>query len=519
MLNLLQSQLAFFGAIDEAVVYAKQGKGKNKDKVLRTVEAMLPGSTGFGEAGWYRELEQFANRPGVRTSAGPVTFPSFTDSLNYLHEPTPTKRQEVAVAAFQRVPGNSQSTPNPLAEHVEGSYYPGEDPVLARCAYAALVLQQIANLSGLPPTLKTPQTPQDAPAQIMAYATSYWGGSTTKVPASSVKSRKKVQNLLSQADAIQSRDTWHRLAESAFGQKFADQSLPCFGTLVNVDGEYCSTIYTDATDKTLSVDNITEIVDPRNWSLCCKFFCNVAAQAPPYTQLGWSRMREMIGPDCKEWCLRTALVFFFGDDKNGGIFINYDLDPNREDDSGLVEVDNGYIWITPLNAANSSSQKGVQIRTSKQERVQGLSPTATSALGCLLGWGNAAYELLAGTAKAIIDGTISPAPTLEPFVLTPPTGYQSQTVSGVTQPAGAGARPTLPPNFANSVDETRKLFNDLVDHTRDVSGDAVARWMDGLTPEDVKEITGNIGKRLQKFALEVYRTAESNVKPDVNESQ
>ena len=161
----------------------------------------------------------------------------------------------------------------------------------------------------------------------------------------------------------------------------------------------------------------------------------------------------------------------------------------------------------------------MQIRTSKQERVQGLSPTATSALGCLLGWGNAAYELLAGTAKAIIDGTISPAPTLEPFVLTPPTGYQSQTVSGVTQPAGAGARPTLPPNFANSVDETRKLFNDLVDHTRDVSADAVARWMDGLTPEDVKEITGNIGKRLQKFALEVYRTAESNVKPDVNESQ
>ena len=59
MLNLLQSQLAFFGAIDEAVVYAKQGNGKNPDKVLRTVEAMLPGTTGFGQAGWYRELQQF----------------------------------------------------------------------------------------------------------------------------------------------------------------------------------------------------------------------------------------------------------------------------------------------------------------------------------------------------------------------------------------------------------------------------------------------------------------------------
>lgn len=519
MLNLLQSQLSFFGAIDEAVVYAKQGKGKNRDQVLRTVEAMLPGSTGFGQAGWYRELEQFANRTGVRTSAVPVTFPSFTDALNYLHEPTPTRRQEVAVAAFQRVQGENQPTPDPLAEHVEGSYLPGADPVLARCAYAALVLQKITNLNGLPPTLKTPQAPQDAPAQIMAYATSAWGGSTTKVPASSVKSRKRVQNLLSQADAIHSRDDWGRLAKSAFGQKFADQSLPCFGTLVNVDGQYVSTIYTRATDVTLTVDDITKIIDPRNWSLCCKFFCNVAPQAPPYTQRGWSRMREMIGPDCKEWCLKTALVFYFGTDGNGGIFINYDLDPNRQDDSGLVEVDNGYIWITPLNATNSSSQPGVQIRTSKQEHVQGLSPTATSALGCLLGWGNAAYELLGGTAKAIIDGTISPATILEPFVPTPPAGYQSQTDSGVTQPAGADTHPTLPPNFANSVDETRKLFNDLVNHTRDVSADAAARWMDGLTPEDVKEITGNIGTRLQKFALEVYRTAESNVKPDVNESQ
>ena len=517
MLNLLQSQLAFYGAIDEAVVYAQQGKGKNRDKVLRYVEAMLPGTTGFGQAGWYRELEQFANRPGVRTSAAPVKFPSFTDSLGYLSEPTPVARREVAVAAFQRVQGDNEPTANPLAEHVDGSYYPDEDPVLTRCAYAAMVLQKIHNLGGLPPTLKAPQTPQDAPERIMAYALNSWGGSTKKLTDRAMKQRKKVQSVLSQADAIDSRDSWHRLAKSKFGEKFADQSLPCFGTLVDVDGQYCSTIYTNATDGKLSVDNIRKIVDPRNWSLCCKFFCNVAAQAPPYTQRGWSRMREMIGPDCSEWCLRTALVFYFGTDDDGGIFINYDLDPNRQDDSGLVEVDNGYIWITPLNGTNNPSQAGVQIRTSKQERVQGLSPTATSALGCLLGWGNAAYELLGGTAQAIIDGTISPAPTLEPFVLTPPANYKSQTDSGVTQPPGAGA--TLPPNFANSVDETRKLFNDLVNHTRDVSADAATRWMDGMTRADVKEITGNIGKRLQKFALEVYRTAESNVKPETTESE
>ena len=40
-----------------------------------------------------------------------------------------------------------------------------------------------------------------------------------------------------------------------------------------------------------------------------------------------------------------------------------------------------------------------------------------------------------------------------------------------------------------------------------------------MTREDVKEITEDIGKHLEKFALEVYQTAESNVKPQVNESE
>ena len=48
-------------------------------------------------------------------------------------------------------------------------------------------------------------------------------------------------------------------------------------------------------------------------------------------------------------CKRRWL-FFYGMDGNGGLFLNYDLDPDRQHDSGMVEVDNGYIWITPLTA-------------------------------------------------------------------------------------------------------------------------------------------------------------------------
>ena len=510
MLNLLQSQLAFYGAIDDAVVHAQQGGGENSDQVLSTVEAMLPGTTGFGQAGWYRELEDFANRPGVRTSDVPVTFPSLTDSLAYLAAPTAASREQVAVAAFQ---GNLNPEREKLAEHVSGSYFPDGDPVLARCAYAAMVLEQITQLGGLPPILTSQQ---DAPTQIMANAINAWGGSTKKLTDHAVKSNKRVQRLLTQAGAVHSRDDWHSLAAKEVSKKFADQSLPCFGTLVDVNGQYCSTIYTDATDDTLSVDDIEKIIDPTNWSLCCKFFCNVAAQAPPYTPRGWSRILETIGPDCSEWCLKTALVFYYGSDSNNGsIFVNYDLDPNRQDDSGIVEVDNGYIWITPKDGTDPS-QSGVQIRTSKQERVQGLSPTATSALGCLLGWGDAAYELLGGTAKKILDGTISA--NLQPFLETPPAGYESQTDSGGAQPPGAGARPTLPPNFVDAVKDARDLLNNLINRTRDVTGDAANRWMDGMTREDVKEITEGIGTNLEEFALDVYQTAENDVKPQVTKA-
>jgi hypothetical protein len=509
LLNLLQTQLSFFGAIDEAVLFAKRGGGENPDAVLRTVETMLPGTTGFGQAGWYRELEEFANRPEVRVSRSPARFPGAPEALGYLQAPTHDERMRLA---FDSLGPEPSGTPARLPERI-GNYDPTHDPVLARSAYAAMVLAKIANLGGMPPEHRA--TP-DMHAQIMAPAINFWRGSPDQFDASNPRSDPTVQNLLDQADSVHSRQQWHSLAAEEVDPKFADQSLPCFGTLEDLHGQYCSTLYTNTTDGKLTVNDIERIVDPRNWSLCCKFFCEVAAQQPPYAKHGWSRILERIGPECDEWCLKTALLFYYGRDDNGGIFVNYDLDPNRQDDSGLVEVDNGYIWITPLEGTDPS-QEGVRIRTSKQERVQGLSPTATSALGCLLGWGDAANELLAGTARMVLDGKI-PNAKLKKFQTTPPKAYESKMDSGVARPAGAGARAALPPNFGDTVDDVRKLLNGLIDRTRDVAADAAKRWIDGMTREDVKEITGGIGTHLREFALEVYQTAENNVKPEVTKA-
>lgn len=528
MLNLLQSQLSFFGAIDEAVLFAKEGHGKNPDEVLSIVGTLLPGTTGFGQAGWYHELHDFANRPGVRNPGlrGPVAFPSVEQSLAYLQAETAEERMRLATDALRAEPtpeptpqprteppseptpkGTTEPPPEPprtpaaLPERVADSQYTSyHDPVLARSAYAAMVLARIDDLGGMPPRLTVIP---DLPAQIMVAAVGSWGGPTLAGPTL----EQTVRKLLNEAKRVKSRNQWHSFAAKKVDQQFADQSLPCFGTLEDFGGQYCSTLYTNTTDDVLTVENIEKILDPRNWKLYAKFFCDVTAQNPPGTACGWARILETIGPECAEWRMKTALVFYYGSDGSGGIFLNYDLDPDRQTDSGMVEVDNGYIWVTPLNGSDPA-QNGVRIRTSKQERVQGLSPTATAALGCLLGWGTAANDLLSGTASMVLQNA---AIVTEPFVLTVLTGNEK--LSGVGQPVGGPAQ--LPPDFGHAMGDVRNLLNNQIDRSRNLAAKAADRWLDGMTRDDVKKITKDFGKLLEKFAVDAYKTAESNVKPQM----
>jgi hypothetical protein len=529
LLNLLQSQLSFFGAIDEAVLFAQEGHGKKPDEVLQIVGTLLPGTTGFGQAGWYHELHDFANRPGVRNRRlrGRVAFPSVEQSLEYLEAETAEDRMRLATAALATVPPSEDTTedtterpsedtiedatepprtPAALPERVADSQYTAyHDPALARSAYAAMVLARIAHLGGMPPQLTAIP---DLPAQIMGAAFNLWAGTPDQFDRNDPTSNPIVRQLLNFAKRVKSRKQWHSFTAKLVNQKFADQSLPCFGTLELFGDQYCSTLYTNTTDDTLSVNDIKKILDPRNWKLYAKFFCNVQAQTPADTVHGWARILETIGPECAEWHMKTALVFYYGSDGNGGLFLNYDLDPDRQNDSGMVEVDNGYIWITPLNGTNPS-QKGVRIRTSKQERVQGLSPTATAALGCLLGWGTYANDLLSGTATEVLKNA---AIVTEPFVLTVLSGNEK--LAGVGQPV-AGP-PQLPPDFGHAMGDVRNLLDHQIKRSQKLAANAGDRWLDGMTLDDVKEITKEFGKVLEKFAVEAYKTAESNVKPQVS---
>ncbi len=145
--------------------------------------------------------------------------------------------------------------------------------------------------------------------------------------------------------------------------------------------------------------------------------------------------------------------------------------------------------------------------------MQGLSPTATAALASVLGWGDAAYKLLAGTAKVVVEKSLPAGTIVHRFYTTAPKGYESKVDHTPQQAPNPGGHPKLPPNFGTAVADARDLLNDLINRTRNVGADAANRWLDGVTRDDVEKITDGIGTNLREFTLEVYDTAEDSVKP------
>lgn len=79
-------------------------------------------------------------------------------------------------------------------------------------------------------------------------------------------------------------------------KQFAERAKPCFGTLEDSGGQYCSTLYTDSEDDELTVDDIKKIIHPLNWDICLPtFFHKMVEQSPGrFTADGWYRIVESI---------------------------------------------------------------------------------------------------------------------------------------------------------------------------------------------------------------------------------
>ena len=313
-------------------------------------------------------MQEFLNNPKVREGSQPFTFPSFDDAT-------------LALSGME-----------PITRTLEEPVVLDEDrhPALARAAYASVVLEKVRLVQE---SYGQPGPRNSQLMQILPIVLDSW---PTVREERLVPGDEKALNLEARIAEIVDQKSFLRIATEEVSEAFAEGAKPCFGTLEDSGGQYCSTLYTDTKERGLTVADVKRILHPLNWDICCPtFFHKMAEQQPNrFTAERWYRIVESISAEPDEYILNTALIFSL-EERDNGLIINYRLDPNRQGEgrsAGIVEIDNGYIWVTPTDT-------GVRIRTSKEERVNGLSPTATAALGCLMGWGDAGKEMLAGTAR------------------------------------------------------------------------------------------------------------------------
>ncbi len=397
-MSILHSQIAVYGEIDKLVVEARKGLLPNS--VLPAVEAMLPNSTGFGEAGWFSELESFFNREGIRNpdAQGRMRFPDLAAATEELIQVPPPAEPPSSASEESGRSEPQQTEPDQKGKRGAGfeqllSYDSLADPALARAGYGSFLLLKLDRMLGSRSLLSDEL--RDQLVRVLDVGVASYPRPDNG--ASSITSF-----ILGELDNVNTREEWTRLTREQVSAAFAANSSPCFGTLQQINGQYCSTVVTNSTAEDLSVTQIERVVEPMNWDKCSKFFCRMIQNTPNRNPDKWSRVREEVGAECDEYRLITDLIFYKVRQSDGSIFLNYDIDPDRSD-PGYVEVDNGYLWITPENDTRDPSKMGVRIRTSKQEHVNGLSPCATAALACLMGWADAGKEMLAGTARKLIE--------------------------------------------------------------------------------------------------------------------
>lgn len=280
----------------------------------------------------------------------------------------------------------------------------------------------------------------------------------------------------------------------------------CTSAIREVNGEYCTVLLTDSTDREITVESLKDVLDPLNWPKVNTFFQDIKARKPDPT--GWGRMLEVVGTGTQgAFTLRTPLKYWKGELPDGGVFLNYDMDDAAFSDGEsdhLVIVDNGYIVATPL-VPHHPEKPGVRLQTSKELLIRGMSPTAAATLACNLGWADAGKSMFFDVAR------LKKRPEkMSPWVVSKQTGEPKKRELGAIPQANW----SLPASNRNQIVEGAKEdAEDLVDHAATAAGEFVKFWQDGLTPEDINKVSTTFGTELTTIIQSVFTNAVSTVKP------
>lgn len=457
-MSTLRAILEMQGCLDTAVLATQD------PRVMEIANAFLPGAS--ANAGWFREIEAFMLPRGADGQSEPRTSADPVEALAEIQSDWQAEQRRPSVPESSRLiyglgavihlmtasPNVEMPFSGPLAEDAR--------PLLA---------DVLALTGGQEPDERT----------RMLY----------------VDRLDVVEDLF--ANAFNGWQDWYEVARQlvGLGALTADAaSVPlCNAAVINYKGIEAVVVDAELRSDHVSLNNLKDVVDPRNWSADSpSFFCSMVYKG--LRPDGWRRVLETVGfcgyPAWISPRLVTMLKFhkltINGPDTYQAL-LDYDLNdpvPDPEGD-GKIDVDNGFIDMR-TEQYGDPNQPPVLVRVRKVCHINGLRPYTQKRFVCMMGYADIVEDMLFGSAR-YRDPHVLYTPWDDPAGEKPSKGGQQQGGQAGQQP---------PPD--NSVASTAislvaKCVQDLAAKQYDLAD----KWMSGqLTAADLAEFSADVGARI-----------------------
>ena len=440
--------LALYAALDQAVL-----ESRNPD-IAATVEGFLPGTTGVNQRGWSIDLQNFLGRE----------FPDVSTAL----------------AAIMQTPSLTR-------------------PQLSRLVYV------LGSLAHLPPSTATGD---EQLAQALNLAQPQAEPRPTGMRADVSGGTDPGHALLAVlSERFNKRQDWTAATAYAVGIGCLDEvvaRVPLCNACVAMQGSIqCVVVDTRFEDNSISIEQVKAVLDPRNWDKTAGvFFCNMQALngSPPAPYQEWGRVLETVSAWCgSELPVLVTDLKYLKSDNPGQAVVQYDLDnPFPGAGDGQVTVDKG--WLKVVTGTSTDINAGVTVTTRKVVHINPLLPVAQKVFVCVMGYGQAAMEMLLGGATNpppnLVAWSAPPAPLVSMLVAqehsTPSQADDQAVAAGSPSTAsGGGPSPITAAGLAVSM-----LSDYLAEVTNDGSKLAAKFAKQELTVDDLAKFSAKTAARM-----------------------
>jgi hypothetical protein len=517
---ILHSLLAMYGAFDEVAT-------QTDDPEMRAmVEKILPGTTAPGQRGWYKQLQEFIRRNAPDEAA--VEFKSPQAAMHELigregFEDTPAQMSSRDVGRLLqagvglgvlKASAPARTRPVPALQEIDADMF---DAVLEMAATPQVLRTSGQPPSGEPPSAEPPSA--EPPSGITRVQISDMLDDITNEGLDSwerlIRTAADANQVAPDVAAIPpikaigesvGPEVTHEISDENGLRSVVTDKGKVTSEVITVNGIVSTLLTTEFSRTPYDIKKVAAIIDPLNWDNANKFFADMIPKGLARDQRS-SQVLEEVSTDKDIYRIKTHLKYVKELRPGNTYVINYDFADDRgPDDSMQVNVDSGYILLTPTADGN-----GVRVLTSKLVAIEGLSPTAVAIFAHAMGW------LAIGEMMMFGDPVVDANDPIVPWTASPdrsalvPPGSRDDERTGQAQQTGPGQE-KIQPVSQILIKETTKAVADYIQLASKETAAVADKWLKGgLSVEDMINHTGALGGKLASEPFRILDRMMKNV--------